>query len=254
MAEEYERSFVPAFFAQWAPLVCDAAGLGVGDQVLDVACGTGIVARTAAERVGPAGRVTGVDLNPAMLEVARRVRPDLDFRQADAAALPFAAHHFDAVLCQMALMFFPDRDRAIAEMGRVVREDRPVVLLVPADLRDQPGFTPFAEVVSRHAGPTAVELVGSYFTCGDPDELSATIVAAGLTVQGVSRHDGIYRAPSVEAMVRTEVESTPLIERIDEDTYARIRADAVPALAPFTAAGRQRRRTVCVLLATARRG
>ena len=87
-AELYEAAFVPGFFAQWAPLLCDAADVGPGQEVLDVACGTGIVARTAAGRVAPAGRVVGVDLNEAMLTVARRVAPDLDWREGDAAALP----------------------------------------------------------------------------------------------------------------------------------------------------------------------
>src|SRR5262245_23631955 len=104
-AEAYEAMFVPAFFAQWAPLTCAAAGVASGQDVLDVACGTGIVARTAAEVVGPAGSVVGVDLNESMLVVARRIRPDLDWRQGDAGRLPVADASFDAVLCQMALMF-----------------------------------------------------------------------------------------------------------------------------------------------------
>ena len=120
-AELYEEAFVPGFFAQWAPLLCDAADVGPGQEVLDVACGTGIVARTAAGRVAPAGRVVGVDLNEAMLTVARRVAPDLDWREGDAAALPFPDGGFDRVLCQMALMFFPDRAGALREMGRVAR-------------------------------------------------------------------------------------------------------------------------------------
>ena len=70
-AETYESAFVPAFFSQWAPIVCDAAGIHPGQRVLDVACGTGIVARTAADRVDPGGAVTGIDTNEAMLTVAR---------------------------------------------------------------------------------------------------------------------------------------------------------------------------------------
>ncbi len=101
-AEFYETAFVPAFFAQWAPILCDEAGIGNGSRVLDVACGTGIVARTAADRVGPHGTVSGVDLNVAMLTVARRVRPDIDYRQGDAAALPFPDTSFDVVVSQMA--------------------------------------------------------------------------------------------------------------------------------------------------------
>ena len=79
---------MPAFFAQWAPILCDTAAIGAGQKVLDVACGTGIVARTAAERAGAAQ--VGVDLNQAMLTVARRVRADIDCQQGDAAALPLA--------------------------------------------------------------------------------------------------------------------------------------------------------------------
>ncbi len=88
VAEAYESAFVPAFFAQWAPILCEHAGVAPGHRVLDVGCGTGIVTRTAADRVAPDGAATGVDLNEAMLTVARRVRPDIEFSQADAAALP----------------------------------------------------------------------------------------------------------------------------------------------------------------------
>ena len=89
-AQAYEELFVPALFAQWAPMMVDLADLREGQRVLDVACGTGVAARAAADRVGGSGAVVGVDLNPAMLEVARRVRPDIEWRQGDVcgAALP----------------------------------------------------------------------------------------------------------------------------------------------------------------------
>src|SRR5262249_9172587 len=87
-AELYESAFVPGFFAQGAPVLWAAACVGEGATVLDVACGTGIVARTAAGMVGPDGAVVGLDLNEAMLTVARRVAPDLEWRHGDAAALP----------------------------------------------------------------------------------------------------------------------------------------------------------------------
>lgn len=234
VAENYERTFVPAFFAQWAPLLCDTAQLAAGARVLDVACGTGIVARTAAPLVGPSGQVVGVDVNEAMLIVARRVAPQLEFRRGDVAALPFADQSFDAVLCQMALMFFPDRPAAVAEMARVLRPGGVLAVLVPGPLDEQPGFAPLVEVASRHADASAMELLSSYFTCGDEAHLTSLLVAAGLHRVTVERRPGLYRAPSPEAMVRTEVESTPLIERLDEPTYAKIRADAGQALLPFT--------------------
>ncbi|CAN5837447.1 methyltransferase domain-containing protein [soil metagenome] len=232
-AEAYEAAFVPAFFAQWAPILCDAAGITTGQNILDVACGTGIVARTAAELVGPAN-VVGVDLNEAMLTVARRVRADIDWRQGDVAALPLSDGSFDAVLCQMALMFLPDRIKALREMARVARPDGTVAVLVPSSLDAQPAYGPFVDMATRHAGPEARSLLSSYFACGDLDDLAGLFEQAGLRVASTGTHLGTARFPSVDALVATEVQSTPLGERITEEVYERIRTSAREVLAPFT--------------------
>jgi SAM-dependent methyltransferase len=234
-AEAYEATFVPAFFAQWAPILCDAAGVGAGHTVLDVACGTGIVARVAAERAG-AARVTGVDLNEAMLTVARRVRADIDWRHGDAAALPLAGRSFDAVLCQMALMFFPDPIGALREMARVAAAAGTVAVLVPAGLGAQPAYGPFVDMAARQAGPQARSLLDTYFACGDLDDLTGLFGRAGLRVTGTETHGGTARFGSVDAFVTTEVESTPLRERISAGVYHRIKQGAREVLAPFTAA------------------
>ncbi|MGH3834819.1 MAG: class I SAM-dependent methyltransferase [Pseudonocardiaceae bacterium] len=235
-AEFYESAFVPAFFAQWAPILCEAAGVGPGQRLLDVACGTGIAARTAADLVAPNGKVIGLDLNEAMLTVARRIRPDIEYHQGDAAALPFPGGSFDTALCQMALMFFPDRRTALREMGRVVTPGGTVAVVVPSRLDTQAAFAPFVDLAARHAGPAAVSLLSTYFGCGDLDELTALTESAGLRVTSTRTQVGVYRAPSVDAFVTTEVESTPLIQRISDEVYQRIRTDARDVLAPFTAA------------------
>ncbi len=234
VAEIYESAFVPAFFGQWAPILCEAAGVAPGQRVLDVACGTGIVARTAADLVTPRGWVAGVDVNEAMLTVARRVRPDIDFRQGDAAALPFPDHSFDTVLCQMALMFFPDPAGALSEMARVVRPGGGVAVLVPGALETQAAFAPFVEVAGRHAGAEAMSLLGAYFVWGDLAKLTSLVESVGLEVATARTQGGTYRAASVDAFVTTEVESTPLLERISDDVYRAIRTDARTVLAPFT--------------------
>ena len=235
-AECYEAEFVPAFFAQWAPILCTAAGVTAGQTMLDVGCGTGILARTAADIVGPAGSVTGLDLNEAMLTVARRVRPALEWRQGDASALPFRDETFDVVASQMALMFVPDRVAALREMGRVVRARGTVALLVPSEIERQLAFAPFLDLAARHAGPDAVSLLSSYFVCGGLDALTATVEAAGLTVTASRIEAGSYTAPSVDAAVANEIESTPLRERISDDVYERIREEARELFAPYTAA------------------
>jgi SAM-dependent methyltransferase len=232
-AELYEARFVPALFAEWAPLLADLAGVRPGHEVLDVACGTGIVARTVADRLAGDGRVVGLDLNEAMLAVARRVRPELEWRQGDAAALPFPDASFDAVLCQMALMFFPDRMAALREMARVARPGGVVALGVPAALEDQPAYGPFVEVAVEHAGPEARTLLGTYWTCGDLGRLSATVAAAGLVVVDARTHLGTASFDSAEALAATEVEGSPLAQLISPDVYDRIRAGAREVLAPF---------------------
>lgn len=235
-AEFYEAAFVPAFFAQWAPVLCDAAGIASGQAVLDVACGSGIVARTAAEIVAPGGSVTGLDLNEAMLTVARRVRPGLDWRQGDAAALPFPDRSFDAVLCQMALMFLPDRAKAVREMRRVATIGGTVAIAVPGALERQAAFAPFVDKAAELAGVEAYSLLNSYFACGSLEDLAGLVEGCGLRVATRRSHLGTYRAPSVDAFVTTEVESTPLVERMSPEVYGRIREEAHVVLAPFTAA------------------
>lgn len=235
-AELYESAFVPAFFAQWAPVICDAAGVAAGQRVLDVACGTGIVARTAANLISGDGTVVGVDANPAMLAVARRVCPDIDFRHGDATALPFPDASFDAALCQMALMFFPDPAKALREMARVVKPGGRLALLVPAALPNQPAFAPFVEMAARQAGAEAMSLLSAYFACGDLNGLTSMVAKVGLEITSAQTQTGTYRAASVDAFVTTEVESTPLRTRISEKTYQHIRSDAYDVLAPFTTA------------------
>ncbi len=233
VAETYEATFVPSIFAEWAPETLEAAGVGRGTHLLDVACGTGIVARTAADVVGTRGAVTGVDLNEAMLTVARRIRPEIDWRRGDATSLPFDDDAFDAVTCQMAMMFFPDRRRALAEMCRVVRREGTVAVVVPAALDDQPAYREFVEIAVRRAGAEARSLLGTYWNCGDLDALRTDVRAAGLDVVSSRTHIGTARFDSADAYVATEVEGSPLVERLDDDTYAAIRAEVRTTMAGY---------------------
>jgi ubiquinone/menaquinone biosynthesis C-methylase UbiE len=233
-AERYESQFVPALFAEWAPRLTELAAAAPGQRVLDVACGTGIVARTVADAQRGRGRVVGLDLNEAMLDVARRVRPEIEWRQGDAAHLPFADGAFDVALCQMAFMFFPDRSQALREMARVVTDQGTVAFSVPSRLDAQPAYAPFVEMVARHAGSEALRLLGAYFASGDLDELRGLVDGAGLQVVATRTHQGKVQCPSIDAFVAMEVESTPLRERISDEVYARIREEARALLRPYT--------------------
>jgi ubiquinone/menaquinone biosynthesis C-methylase UbiE len=224
-AKAYDEQFVPALFAQWAPRLLDIAQVSPGDRVLDVACGTGVLARAAAERVGDAGLVVGIDINPAMLEVARDVRPDIEWRDGDAVELPVDDGSFDAVLCQSALFFFPDPAAAIREMSRVAKAGGAVAVQSYASIEAQPGYGAFVDAIVKHAGPEAKSPVTTYFAQGDPHELTAMFTAAGLNVTATSTPMGVARYPSVEAFVDVEVKGSPLVDQLTDEEVERILAE-----------------------------
>jgi SAM-dependent methyltransferase len=253
VAETYEAAFVPALFGPLAPHLVDAAGVTSGQRVLDVACGTGIVARVAADRVRDDGRVTGLDLNAAMLEVARRVRPGVDWRQGDAAALPFPDASFDVALCQSGLMFVPDVPRVLREMARVVTPGGTVGVQLWSSLDRQTGIRPLADAVAHHAGPDAVDLISTYFRLGDQDAFIQSCATVGLRTTAARTMPVTLHAPSIDDYVTTEIESTPLIARISDDVYRRIRDEARATLARFCDESGRLALPLEVYLVTARR-
>jgi SAM-dependent methyltransferase len=230
-AEFYEAAFVPALFRKWAERLAASVPIGPGGSVLDVACGTGVVARLLAERVGPNGRVVGLDLNDAMLAVARRLRPDLRWERGDAGALPFDDGSFDLVVSQGALMFFGDRVAALREMGRVAGADGRVAVQVPGRLAESPGYLALTEVVARHAGPEAVDLLGGYFAVGEPDLLATLFRSAGLRADRFDTWISATELDSIDTFLAVEL--LPIAERIDDVVRDRIAEDARTALAPF---------------------
>ena len=133
--EIYERELVPAVFGPWAPILIELVDPKPGDRVIDIACGTGIVAGLAAAKVGPTGIVAGVDLNPGMLSVARTLRSSDDaasvrWQEASADRLPFPDGSFDIAYCQLGLQFFADRPAALREMRRVLSSTGQLALMV----------------------------------------------------------------------------------------------------------------------------
>lgn len=236
-AEEYEDRFVPALFQQWVEPVLQAAAVGPGDRMLDVACGTGVVARAAADRVAPDGTVTGVDLNPAMLAVAHRVAPEIDWRQGDVATLPFRERSFDVVTCQSAIFFFPDPTGALREMRRVTRPGGRVVVQAFSSLPAQPAYGPWVGMVARHAGPEAAEMLGTYWTHGDPEIMRERCADAGLRVTTAHEHTRPAYFPNIQTMVLTEVNATPLRDRLDQAHLDRILAESHEVLGQFVRDG-----------------
>ncbi|WP_440770997.1 methyltransferase domain-containing protein [Natronorubrum sp. DTA28] len=218
-SEAYERYLVPPLFAPWAERLLDAADPREGDRLLDVACGTGIVARSAASRVDERGAVVGLDTNEGMLAVAAETtdderRPAIEWRRGDATDLPFPEGRFDVVCCQQALQFVDEPSAALEEMHRVLAPGGRAALSVWRPLEYQPGYVVAADALERHIGDEAGAMMRSPFPAWDGDFLRTLAREAGFDDVSITIEIGTMRYPSVAEFVRREAASSPLAEPI----------------------------------------
>ena len=200
-ATGYQDVLVPALMQEWAPRVAKAAGIRPGDRVLDVACGTGVLTREAANRAGPRGNVTGLDLSPDMLAVAGRLSPGLKWQQGSADALPFADQSFDAVVSQFGLMFFPDRVAALREMMRVLVPGGRLAVAVWGSLDDTPAYAAEVELVERLAGKAAGDALRAPFVLGTKARMAELCAAAGISDAEIALQPGRGHFPNIRTMV-----------------------------------------------------
>jgi ubiquinone/menaquinone biosynthesis C-methylase UbiE len=205
LPEIYERFLVAPLFRPFAQELLARAGLAQDDRLLDVACGTGVVARLARDTVGDRGRVVGVDASPGMLAMAKSVAPAIDWRQGDAAHLPVASDEtFDIVSCHQGLQFFPDKPAAAREMHRVLAPGGRVALGTWLGVEEIPLIRDLDRVAQRHVGP----YVDSRHSFGDADAIRRLLADAG------------FRAIQVETFTRT-------IRTGDPATFPRLNTMAI---------------------------
>ncbi|HET8692179.1 MAG TPA: methyltransferase domain-containing protein [Steroidobacteraceae bacterium] len=174
--EIYESALVGPLFRPFAGPLLDDVGLRPGERVLDLACGTGIVARIAKERPGSPGALVGVDLNPQMLAVARRLAPAIDWREGDAGALPLRdGEAFDVVLCQQGFQFFPDIAAAARQAHRALAKGGRLGVSTWRPDEEFPVLRELRAIAERHLGPVA----DRRHSLGDPAPLEAALRQAG---------------------------------------------------------------------------
>lgn len=229
-AEVYASLFVPALFGRFARPVADAAGIGRSESVVDVACGTGVLAGEVRDRTS--GEVVGVDVNPAMVAVARRMRDDIDFVEGDAADLPFADGTFDVAVSQFGLMFIEDPGAAVREMVRVARRG---LVAVWAGIEHSDGYSALQELFRSELGDDAAGSLDAPFGMGREGVLASVFESVGLDVE-VLEIGGTARFDSIDQWVTTEVRGWTLGDSVPDDRLAELIAVAEVRLGDFEGA------------------
>jgi ubiquinone/menaquinone biosynthesis C-methylase UbiE len=217
-AENYQRDFVPAIATPVSREFLRVADLQPGERVLDVACGTGLISRLASERVGAGGTVIGIDIATDMIDVAKSVPAPhaIDWRVADAAALPIAESSVDVALCQMGLMFMDNRAGAISEMRRVLVPSGRVVVTTPG--RIQPVFQAMEQAIVEHISPDLGGFVSAVFAMDDPDAVAALLREAGLRDVSATVSTTTFRLPPPAEFVWWYINLTPMAAFVEQAT------------------------------------
>ena len=204
-ANAYEALFVPALFGQWATKVADAAQIQPGQRVLDVACGTGVLAREISSRTGSIGAVTGIDPSPGMIAVAKQLAPAIEWREGVAESLPFPDRSFDVVVTQFGLMFFTDRRQALREMLRVLAPGGRLVVAVWDSLETMPAYADEVALLERTAGRQAADALRAPFVLGNRKQLVTLFSEAGVTSTEITTHSGTAQFPGIRTMVEADL-------------------------------------------------
>lgn len=241
-AENYQRYFVPAIATPVSADLLRTADLQPGERVLDVACGTGVVTRLAAEQVGPAGSVTAVDIAPDMIEVAKRVPcppgSSIEWHVGDASSLQLPDNSFDVVLCQMGLMFIPDRVAALVEMRRVLSAGGRLVVNTPG--RIQPTFELMEQAIVNHISPELGGFVRAVFSIHDPQALATLFREAGFEDVGSTESTVRLHLPPPADFLWQYINLTPMgpfVARAPEEARLAMERQVVDSWQPYVVDG-----------------
>ena len=244
-AQNYQRYFVPAIATPVSADLLRAAHLQAGERVLDVACGTGVIARLAAEQVGPTGSVTGLDLAPDMIDVAKSTpappSPHIEWHVSDAASLPLPDASRDVVLCQMGLMFMEDRPAALAEMRRVLAPGGRVVVNTPGTI--QPVFELLEQAIIEHISPELGGFVRAVFSMHDPDALARLLQDAGFRDVSAEVSSAMFQLPAPAEFLWQYINLSPMgpfVAEAPEEAKLAMEQQVVDRWEPFVVDGKTR--------------
>jgi ubiquinone/menaquinone biosynthesis C-methylase UbiE len=234
----YDTYIVDVFLQDYSRRLVEVAAIKPGDRVLDVACGTGVVTRLVANKVGSAGQVVGLDLNEGMLARARASSKAaaIEWRVGSATDMPFPDATFDCVICQHGLQFIPNKAAAVSEMHRVLADRSRTVVSVWRSIEHCPWQAAIADAVERNVGSEQAAQIRSAFSFGDADELQQVLVAAGFLGVEIRIDRETIRHASIAEYVPGYISATPVaaaVAVLDREAQAKITADVRDAVAAY---------------------
>lgn len=235
-AAEYEALW-QAQLADAQSALLAAAALRGGERVLDVACGTGLVSFAAANAVGPAGEVLGVDLSGAMVDAARqraqqRGVSNAAFARMDAERLALPDASFDVALCALGLMYMPDPEQALREMRRVLRPGGRLVVAVWGE-RARCGWAALFAIVDAEV---MSEVCPLFFRLGQRDTLACACAATPFAAVDEQRIATTLVYADGDAACGAAFVGGPVAlawSRFDSVVRERVRARYLEAIAPW---------------------
>ena len=201
----YEALFVPALFETWTRHLVAGAEISEGSYVLDVACGTGVLARSALAKTGANGRVVGADPAPGMLAAANELEPTVEWVLCSAEALTVGDESFDCVVSQFGMMFFEDREKAAKEMFRALRPGGSLALAVWRSVDHNSAYADIIQVLEDNVGTAAADALRLPYSLGDANEVTAALESGGFSGVNVEAKTEMAKFPSSRQMVEAEL-------------------------------------------------